>query len=81
MVVDTRSVLPINKFDLYFRCYLLVKYYNDLFAEINRELISKYNKDDQVKYFIYHFNPESSCPEGKLFQILAFLVGNQNNPA
>lgn len=35
MVIDTRSELPINKFELYFRCYLLIKYYDQLFRDIN----------------------------------------------
>ena len=67
MVVDTKSEFPINKFDLYFRCYLIVKYYNNLFSELNRELMAQHTNDESVKYFIYHFSPDSSNPEGKLF--------------
>lgn len=76
MVVDTRSELPINKFELYFRCYLLIKYYGTLFRDINHELQEHYNRDDAVKYFVYHFSPDSNCPEGKIFQIISYILGS-----
>ncbi len=34
-IVDSKSEMPQNKFELYFRVYLLVKYYYGLFADIN----------------------------------------------
>ena len=72
--MDTRSEISQNKFELYFRVYLLVKYYYEVFHEINNQIRLKY--DQTKKYIMYRFKPDSSEPEGRLFQILDFLKPN-----
>lgn len=38
MIVDTKSQMSLNKYELYFRCYFVIKYYIGLFDEINSGL-------------------------------------------
>jgi len=54
-----------NKFELYFRVYLLVKYYYGFFDEMATTIRDEYG--DTSKYITYRFKPDSSEPEGRLF--------------
>ena len=76
-IVDNRSEMALNKFELYFRVYLLVKYYYGLFAEINQDIRTRYG--ETTLYLTYLFKPDSTEPEGRLFQMLDFLKPNAPN--
>jgi hypothetical protein len=65
MIVDNPTQMSLSKYELYFRAFFLIKYYNKLFDDINRKLKAKYN--GKSHYYIYHFKPEVYEPEGMLF--------------
>lgn len=74
-VVDTKSEMSQTKFELYFRVYLLVKYYYGFFDEMANIIRNEYGNTS--KYITYRFKPDSSEPEGRLFQMLDFLKPNR----
>ncbi len=62
---------------MYFRTYLLIKYYKNLFETINKHLTTT-NTNSQKIYVIYHFKPDTSTPEGKLFGYVTNTLMNQD---
>ncbi len=63
---------------MYFRVFLLIKYYEKLFAKL-KEDINEVN-GDSGKFINYYFQTDQTKNEGKLFTLVTKMGDNSASP-